>query len=188
MFNSAIKIIGIGLLIGFTWVGTAEAQTPVSPQKKVLIKELLELTNAKNNAELMMQQSLLSMEAELPKLVAGMLANSGVEGDALKKQASDLALRISKRYRERFPQVINLSQVTEEITYSVYSKFYTEDELKDMISFFKTPTGKKTITLAPKVMAESMQLSNQMILPKVVQLIQEIAKDEITKVPAGTKK
>ncbi|PZV08666.1 MAG: hypothetical protein DCF22_19805 [Leptolyngbya sp.] len=186
MLKPIIKLAGITLLIASTWAGSASAQTVSSP-KRALIKELLELTRAGDSANAILNQSLAQMEVELPKLLSGFLEDSGLEGEALQKQANATVLRIIQRYQERVPKVLDMKQITEQISYSLYDKFYTEAELKDVIAFYKTSTGQKVIATTPKLMSESIRLSNQLVLPKVTTLIQEIVKEEIGKLPEKSK-
>ncbi|MBM0740814.1 DUF2059 domain-containing protein [Phormidium sp. CLA17] len=186
MLQPIIKLAGITLLITSTWAGSVSAQAVPSP-KRALIRELLELTQAGESANAILSQSLAQMEAELPKLLSGFLKDSGLQGDALEKQTNDTALRIIQRYRERVPKVLDMKQITEQISYSLYEKFYTEAELKDVIAFYKTPTGQKVITTTPRLMSESIRLSNQLVLPKMTNLIQEIVKEEIGRLPAKSK-
>jgi len=80
-----------------------------------------------------------------------------------------------------------MKQITEQISYTLYDQFYTEAELKDVIAFYKTSTGQKVITTTPKLTSESIRLSNQLVLPKITNLIQEIVKEEIGKLPAKSK-
>lgn len=186
MLKPIIKLAGVTLLIACTWVGSANAQTTPS-LKRALIKELLELTRAGDSANAILSQSLAQMETDLPKLLSSLLEDSGLQGDALKKRANETTLRIIKRYQERVPKVLDMKQITEQISYSLYDKFYTEAELKDVIAFYKTATGQKMIATMPNLMSESMHLSNQLVLPKVTNLIQEIVKEEIGKLPAKSK-
>jgi hypothetical protein len=187
MLNPVIKLAGITLFIASVWASPAQAQAAPSSQKRVLIKELLELTQAGDSANAVLSQSLAQMETELPKLLSGLLAGSGLQGEALKKRATEVALRIMKKYQERAPKVLDMKQITEQISYSLYDKFYTEAELKDVIAFYKTSTGQKMIATTPKLMTESIRLSNELVLPKVINLMQEIVKEEIGKLPARSK-
>ncbi len=186
MLKPIIKLAGVTLLIACTWAESASAQTAPSP-KRALIKELLELTRAGDSANDSLRQSLAQMEADLPKLLFTLFQDSGLQGDALKQRTNDTALRIIKRYQERVPKVLDMKQITEQISYSLYDKFYTEAELKDVIAFYKTSTGQKMIVTMPKLMSESSRMSNQLVLPKVMNLIQEIVKEEIGKLPAKSK-
>ena len=40
----------------------------------------------------------------------------------------------------------------------LYSKYYNEKEINDLIVFYKTPTGKKMVETMPQVMNESMKI------------------------------
>ena len=43
----------------------------------------------------------------------------------------------------------------------LYSKYYNEKEINDLIVFYKTPTGKKMVETMPQVMNESMQIGEK---------------------------
>lgn len=43
----------------------------------------------------------------------------------------------------------------------VYAKYYTEDEINQLIAFYKTPVGKKVISTMPQLMQESMQIGQE---------------------------
>ncbi len=187
MIQKMVHLVGTTLLISAVFAGQVNAQPAVSPQKRALIKELLELTQAGTDVNALMLQNLDQMKAEVPKILAGLMASSGLQGEAAEKKANEISQRILKRYRERLPQVIDLKQTTEQISYSLYDKFYTETELKDIIVFYKTATGKKVIASMPKLLSESMRMSNQLVLPKVVKLMQEIMQEELNKLPTRAK-
>jgi hypothetical protein len=43
----------------------------------------------------------------------------------------------------------------------IYASDFTEQELKDLVTFYKTPVGQKLLTTEPKSIAASMQYMNQ---------------------------
>lgn len=45
-----------------------------------------------------------------------------------------------------------------ESMFPIYNKYYTTDDLKGLIVFYKTPLGKKTIEVMPLLTQESMQV------------------------------
>ncbi|MFC1515614.1 DUF2059 domain-containing protein [Thermodesulfobacteriota bacterium] len=45
--------------------------------------------------------------------------------------------------------------------YPVYHKFYTLEEIKGLIKFYRTPLGKKTVALMPKMSEESIKVSKE---------------------------
>lgn len=44
---------------------------------------------------------------------------------------------------------------------SIYAKFFSAQELRDLLAFYKTETGKKTISVMPQLMGEIMQRTMQ---------------------------
>jgi len=54
----------------------------------------------------------------------------------------------------------------------IYEKYYTDDDIKQLIAFYETPIGKKVISTMPLVVQESMQAGQiwgQKIGEKVVE-------------------
>ena len=43
----------------------------------------------------------------------------------------------------------------------VYAQYFTEQELKDAVAFYRTPLGKKLISEEPKALDESMKVANE---------------------------
>lgn len=67
----------------------------------------------------------------------------------------------------------------------IYVRAFSENELRDLVAFYKTPTGKKAISLMPELMQEGAQLGAneaQKHIPRLQQMIEarraEIAAEE----------
>ena len=41
----------------------------------------------------------------------------------------------------------------------IYDKYYSPEELREIIAFYKTPAGQKMIEVTPKIMSEFLQAS-----------------------------
>jgi uncharacterized protein len=60
----------------------------------------------------------------------------------------------------------------------IYTDEFTEQELKELLAFYQTPLGKKTVQKMPKLMAKGAELGQQRVqqhLPELQQAIQEQA-------------
>jgi hypothetical protein len=60
----------------------------------------------------------------------------------------------------------------------IYASEFTEQELKDLLAFYQTPLGKKTVAKMPKLMAKGAELGQQRVqehLPELQKAIQEQA-------------
>ena len=54
----------------------------------------------------------------------------------------------------------------------IYARHFTHQDVLDMIAFYETPLGRKTLEVTPKIMQESMQLGQQWAL-RVMPGVQE---------------
>ncbi len=158
----------------------------VSPQKRALIKELLNVTESAKLAETTSQAMLVQMEQDFPRIMEQLLVQQASENKltpaqqkALEADQSKIAVSMFKRFREKVVGVINYAELLEQISLELYDKYFTEDELKDIVAFYKTPTGKKSIQVMPKLVADVMQKSNDIVLPKIMSALNEIIQDEV---------
>lgn len=161
---------------------TANAQEISSPEKKALIKELYQASQADKLAEQTAITIITQMETELPKMISRSLET---RKDLTKRQRADAtriatesANRVSKRFRELLPEKINFSETMEQIFFPLYDKYFTEDELKELVAFYKSPIGQKSISVTPNLLNEATEASNRVFTPKVLEMINAILEEE----------
>ena len=63
--------------------------------------------------------------------------------------------------------------------YAIYAKHFTADELKQMVAFYKTPVGAKTLVEMPAVINETMQTGIGLFQPKLTALVEKTVKTQI---------
>lgn len=146
-------LIAGGLAVGLAVSGAAaQAQTaqapqhelkPVSPAALAAAKELLTLKNA---------------PAMYTGAVAGIVQR--VKSNLLQnnlnyqKDLDEVALVVAKELAGRE------FEVTEQMA-KIYANFFTEQELKDLVAFYKAPLGQKLLTAEPQAISSSMSFMNQ---------------------------
>jgi hypothetical protein len=151
----------------------------ISQEKRALIKELLEITESTKNAEQIMDSMVRS---ELPKLVSAVLKNApALDSDRpeIQKQFSEIVSRMAVKYRDRVVKKIDVNQLIEQVSYPIYDKYFTESELRDIIGFYKSTTGKKAISLMPQIFNDSFQRTNEILMPQMSRIMTEIITEEI---------
>ncbi|NUN65420.1 DUF2059 domain-containing protein [Pseudanabaena biceps] len=151
----------------------------ISQSKRELIKELLEITGSDTNARQLMESM---VRAELPKLVSTVLQKvPALDSDRpeVQQQLTEVVSRMASKYRDRVVQKINISQVVEQISYPIYDKYFTESELRDILGFYKSATGKKAIAILPQVVGDSMSRANEILMPKITSIMGEIIAEEL---------
>ncbi|HLG14843.1 MAG TPA: DUF2059 domain-containing protein [Blastocatellia bacterium] len=159
-----------------------ESGKPDTPEKRALVKELYVLTRADKTAENMMSAILNQMEGDLPRQLSQVLLSvpglSATERANIEARISESTGRVLKRFRELLPQRVNIGEVVEQVFDQVYGKYYSEEELKDLVSFYKSPTGQKSVSLMPQLIQDSIQKTAELVNPKILELTNEIMKEE----------
>jgi len=159
------------------------AQQSVSPEKQALIREFLEVMGGQKSANEMIDMMLAFQEKESPKMLSSLIEQdknlTPTQKQELQQMTAESAERVGKRIREFLTQRMNIGQMLEEISLPIYDKNFTESELRDIIAFYRTPTGQKTITLAPKMMMEAMMAFSEKFTPKFQEFIKETTEAEL---------
>ena len=154
----------------------------VASEKRELIRELLVVMEASKNATAIMD----SMTDQMQKDILERL-NRATENDrsltnaqrAERQRAStESAQRSADRFRELFKQRVNYGQLVEELSYEVYDKYLTADELRYLLTFYKSETGQKITGILPQIASESMMRFSERLTPVLQQIMQEIFEEE----------
>lgn len=162
--------------------GTVAAQGGVSPEKLALIREYIQITGGSKSASEMTDMMLAFQEAEAEKMAASMIDMdkelSPGDKSAAKKMTVEITQRIMKRTREFFAKEIDLDQMIDDIVVPIYDKHFSEAELRELIAFYKTTTGRKTIELMPELMMASMTSFSEKLTPKLQEFFKKMAEEE----------
>jgi hypothetical protein len=121
------------LLLAFSQQVIAQ-DAPVSPGREAAARELVELTNLEHD----------------------MMAGATAMMDAMVLQSPQL-----EDYRD-----VILARAQSVMSWEVfgpkfvrmYAEAFTEQELRDLIAFYRTPTGKKALTLLPELLSQGAQM------------------------------
>jgi uncharacterized protein len=188
IFRSTGAGLLTALLIGGVPVGaaapgneTTEKSTPaevdmtkaVDPEKKVLIRELIKLMNVDKTMHEVVNQMFAMQKAMVLRSV-----ESSAMSPEKQKSIEDAMSRASTRFSEALFDEIKLPAYVDDVYIEVYSKYYSASELKDLIAFYKSPTGMKFINLTPEVAKDSMVIFQERMLPKIQSMSAQILKEE----------
>ncbi len=114
--------------------------------KQKAIVELMEITGAKKMLPQLARQAMSGMIESLRR------ANPKLD----ERAAAIVREEVTKAMSEHSPAM--LAAIVK-----IYNKHFSEKEIRDVIAFYKTPTGRKTLHLMPKLMRDSI-MSNMKIL------------------------
>ena len=158
----------LALLPAASFAAGAAASVPEPLRADIL--RLIKTTQASNMAEL------------VGNAVAQQLANNLRAADP---SISPKAFRIIEEETSKiFTNPATVNGLMERLM-PVFAKYYTDQDVRGMIAFYKTPLGQKMIRTTPKVAQASLQIGEawgRELAPKLVKNIQARFKQEGIKV------
>jgi hypothetical protein len=163
-----------------------ETATPaMTPEKRALIAEFLDIIQTRKVAmdvyrEMIVQQRKISSDVITRSMETKSEYKelSEVDREKVRKEILDNSERTDKRVYELLEARLDFPTLMENISYQLYDKYFTEQELKDLVGFYRSPAGKKSIEVGPKLFSESMELTRISILPMMNEVIDIMAKEE----------
>lgn len=158
----------------------------VSAEKKELIRELLVVTDASKNATAIMDSMISQVQKDLLETMnqigESSQALTAAERAERRRLIIEGAQRSADRLKELFKQRVNYSQLVEDVSYELYDKYYTADELRDLTVFYKSATGQKAIKIMPQMFAESMAKTSERLTPVIQEIVKEIINEELERI------
>jgi hypothetical protein len=120
-------------------------------------------------------QTLEYIKAQFKPILLALLEKENIPSD--KKQIAD-------KYMNKCWDIINTEWVWENIKdqyVEMYMKYFSENEIQEMLQFYKSPTGKKVVELMPQIMKEGtligQKLAQNNIMPKIEAQFEEMRKE-----------
>lgn len=174
-----------------TSTSAPQVSPTLTPEKRALILDLLKVTEADKTVDKVVAQMMAAHQRQYPLMIAQIVnANNDLTAEQKKdiiEKSQTRSQQSSERLRELFKQKIDLADVLNKVALVVYDKNFTDAELKDIIAFYKTPTGLKTLKQMPDVMKESMDMTSNLIAPQMGQIITQLMEEEKAKLKAVDK-
>lgn len=169
-------------IVAFAFVAQASAQNTISPEKQAAIKELIALINSENSAEEMVgvfdRQMRMTRMAVLDSLLNERTDLTEADKKTLREAINAKAEEFGRRFQEKLMQRLNYSEMINEVSAIIYDKYFTLDEIKDLIAFYKTPTGQKALKTMTPLMADTMQLVSERMLTRIPGIMEELEREE----------
>jgi hypothetical protein len=141
-------------------------------QQRQLAEEILTLTHVAERTQKMFD-NLKQMQI------------AQIDGMKLPPEAHDLAITYREKLGEILAQEMSWTKVKDEYV-KVYADTFSAEELRGIVTFYKTPTGEALLAKTPKLLEQSMQVA-QRHLQNVAPKIQELRKQMIEEAEAQRK-
>ncbi len=135
----AVRLAAVAIALAVS-SPAAHAQQP-SPAAMLTAKEIVAVTGATT-----LFNPLIAGVVEQAKLLF-LQQNPG-----LSKDLNEITAKMRKDLAPRFDELVN------EVT-RIYAIHFTEQELKDVLAFYKSPAGKKLVVEQPKIVDASLKFA-----------------------------
>lgn len=132
-----------------------------SKRERELIVEILQLTTGGNTLKSVVDAMLAQSEKQF---IAEAEARGDVPGDL--EERKELYAFLHEEIA-----AVDLSAAMAEDAIRIYAKYFSERELADLVAFYRSPTGRKSIAVLPDVVRESAEAGAHSVGP----LLQEAA-------------
>ena len=170
-----------------TGASSTDDSAKISPEKRELIKQIIALSDAHKRTEVVSESVFAQSEKNF---ISGMSASIGNSPDYSDAQKTELITRLTlssarffDRCRELMKQKINLAEIVDSVTYPIYDKYFEQADLEALVTFYKSPIGEKFVKVMPQIYQESSAKTNEILIPKIQEVIRQAADEE----RAGTK-
>jgi hypothetical protein len=184
-FMPRISRILFILSVLFISATAATAQAAISEEKHNLIAEMVSILKMDKQMSAMVDSALKEMETTYPTTVNALIDSrndlTSAEKAKMKASMETSNRSFGGKFRQRMAE-FDFEKYINETIYPLYDKFYSEQELRDIIIFYRSATGQKVIETLPQVFAESQIAAREKLLPQMISIIQEILQEELAKV------
>jgi hypothetical protein len=185
----------LALLLVTSIPGTAAARQeppPIAETKRKLILELIEVMNQRLSSEQLLEAITSELMHVMEQAYASDIRSSSEftsqEKDRLIKDQRMMADKMIAKFRERFLAEVDFKRLQEELMLGLYDKYFTQDEIRDLTAFYRTPTGQKTLTVLPSLYGESIRRSNELIGEQVSRISREVVQQVLDEARAAKKR
>jgi hypothetical protein len=161
----------VAIMAASTSGSSSFAQQAASTQKQVLISEFRKLTGAdKVNGAINFSsdsvRELLSAVVEQDKEI------TDAQKQDLRKSVAEATARIDKTVRDFLADRSKITAWSEEVIYKIYDKAFTEEELRELIAFYRTATGQKAAAFLPILSSQVQKELGEVIRLKLSDVVQ----------------
>ena len=148
-------LLALGFILGLLSAAPAVAATP----SEASLERLLVVTQAERLTESTMAQ----VHDAMKPMMAQLLDSKGLSPER-RAQAEKLMAAFTERMNAILADELSWARM-KDFNLQIYREAFSQQEVDDLIRFYESPTGQAFVAKMPLVMAKSMALMQQRMLP-----------------------
>jgi uncharacterized protein len=164
----------------------AAAAAPIDPAKQAAIKDLLDAIDAQKLVGAIGNSAQMQAKQLVPAILSDALSENKTMTDK-QKQASVPTLQ-----KNAVPKLVDqagqvfatpaFQQDAMQAQYDAYAKYYSTQEIKDLTTFYRSPTGRKFIQVQDQVGRDVVNGLMQKYMPQSIKATRTQADSEVANV------
>ena len=174
---AVMKLLVAALLLFGAFVSLGFSQATIDQHKRDLIHQFAELTRS-NDVDLNITYSADGLKEKLTEMVDKNARLTETRKAGLRSEADEILKRIGLKWKDVFETDPEFKQLGVEAAYDVYAKAFTEDELKELIGFYSSPVGKKSVAFFASVKEEVERSYIERARPRMESIIAKLIASE----------
>jgi len=147
-----------------------------STRQRELIDELLTLTKP----EELVRKGLDQMLAQMMKAAEQEAGDTA--SDAERERRAE-AKKDFDRFRELLRDTLDYKQIVRDIYMPLYSKYFSEQQLADIVAFYKSPAGQRFVSVQSDLQNDAMTASNDMLVDKIGDVAKQVTEEHAKRRP-----
>lgn len=153
----------------------------VTDRKRKLIMELLKTTRVNESTMNFFDRHIKSAEKGFHKGVKKLYQDLEIKEFRTPKEEKIFTQRLAgilAEFRKKTKMDLDKEKALEEIYIRAYSKYFSEEDLENIIKFYKTPSGQKLLKHQDAIRQHTSKLSRLILAPRILNLISKILQEE----------
>ncbi|MCC2954541.1 DUF2059 domain-containing protein [Massilia sp. IC2-477] len=149
-------------------------------QSTAAVKTMFDAMEMRKNMTAMYAEMQKAMPAMMRQQVLAMIQADPQLNAEQKKEAIAKAEQMLPGVAQAVNKVFNDPALIDEMLNEMvplYANNYTVDEIKQLTTFYKSPVGRKMMTLTPKLSAEGMAIGQRIMTPRLGKLMQDVMQE-----------
>ena len=167
----------------------AAAAAPVDPAKQAAIKDLLDAIDAQKLVGAIANSAQMQAKQLVPAILSDALSENKTLTDQQKQAAvPSLQKNAVQKLVDSAGQVFSSDSFRHDAMqaqYQAYAKYYSLQEIKDLTTFYRSPTGRKFIQVQDQVGRDVVSGLMQKYMPQSIRATREEADKEVASVKPG---
>jgi uncharacterized protein len=175
-----VVVFSVLSVISFSRPAIADeaVKTHSESEKQKLINEVLEASRATRNAKFgydtMLGQGTKSMDSAFAQRIDSDPKLTPEQKIEAKRQVAAQVDKRINRFKQLLAEKVNVAQIVNDAYAKLYDKYFSEQELKDMLGFYKSSTGQHLLDVFPQLTNEGLQIVNSETLPKIREISAQV--------------